>query len=70
MSERTYQRAAARSGTMFGLSPASVKMPWIRSVGADVLAEGGDVDVAEHGGVEGVAALRGDAAAAWAACPS
>ena len=36
---------------------------------ADVLAQRGDVHVAEHGGVEGVAALRWGADAAWAASP-
>ena len=46
-------------GTMLGFSPASVKIPWIRSSGTDVLAQRRHVDVAEHGGVEGVAALRG-----------
>ena len=50
---------SARAGTMFGLSPPSVNTPWMRSAGQDVLAQRGDVDVAEHGGVERVAALLG-----------
>ena len=33
VSERTYHSIAARLGTMLGFSPASVKMPWTRSVG-------------------------------------
>jgi len=32
--DRTYQLAAARTGTMFAFSPPSVKIPWIRSSGA------------------------------------
>ena len=54
--ERTIHSVTARAGTMFGFSPASRNTPWIRSSGQGVLPQGGDVEVAEHGGVEGVAA--------------
>ena len=54
---------------MFGLSPAVGEDAVDALVGADVLAQRGDVHVAEHRGVERVAALAAGTAAAWAALP-
>ena len=53
--ERTIHSVTARAGTMFGFSPRLEEHAVDPLVGQDVLPQGGDVEVAEHGGVEGVA---------------